>query len=120
MKLYLDDNLAGKGLEAHLVKAGHSVVRSHQAGLLGASDARHLAHAIRIGLVALTNDWKDFEDLHYLILAAVGRHPGVITVRYDSDPSRDMKPTAIVKALGKLESSGIPLANELVMLNHWR
>jgi predicted nuclease of predicted toxin-antitoxin system len=120
MKVYLDDNLADKSLEAMLIKGGHAVVRSAAAGLLGASDPRHLAYAIRAGLVMLTSDWEDFEDLHHLILAAAGTHPGILTVRYESDPTRNMRPHHIVKALGKLERSGAILRNDLIVLNHWR
>jgi hypothetical protein len=31
-----------------------------------------------------------------------------------------MKPPNIVRAIGKLEASGLPIANELHVLNHWR
>jgi predicted nuclease of predicted toxin-antitoxin system len=120
MNLYLDDNLADRSLETLLVKAGHMVVRSHHVGLLGATDPRHLAHAIRAGLVTLTSDWKDFEDLHQLVLAARGSHSGIVTVRFDNDPTRDLKPKQIVKALGKLERAGTPVVNDLIVLNHWR
>ena|SRR5579862_1232840 len=120
MNLYLDDNLASALLEVLLGKAGHVVERSHHAGLMGSSDPRHLAHAIRAGLVSLTSDWEDFEDLHYLVLAAGGRYPGIIAVRFDNDPTRDLKPKEIVKALGKLQRSNLPLTNDFVILNHWR
>jgi hypothetical protein len=120
MNVYLDDNLADKSLEAMLIKGGHTVVRSAAAGLLGVSDARHLAYAIHAGLVRLTSDWEDFEDLHHLVVAAAGSHPGIVTVRYGSDSARNMKSHHIVKALGKLERSGAALGNDLIVLNHWR
>jgi hypothetical protein len=31
-----------------------------------------------------------------------------------------MTPRGIVVAIGKLESSGAPLVNQLYVLNHWR
>jgi predicted nuclease of predicted toxin-antitoxin system len=120
MKVYLDDNLVAKSLGAMLTKGGHHVVRSNDVGLSGATDPKHLAHAIRTGLVALTSDWQDFEDLHELVLAAGGTHPGIVVVRFDNDPTRDLKPKQIVKALGKLERSGAPLLNQLIVLNQWR
>src|SRR5262245_536286 len=107
MNLYIDDNLADKSLEAMLVKDGHVVVRSHQAGLLGASDAKHLGYAIRAKLIALTSDREDFKDLHELVLTAGGNHPGIVVVRFDNDPTRDLKPKQMVKALSKLERSGM-------------
>jgi predicted nuclease of predicted toxin-antitoxin system len=120
MNLYLDDNLAGKMLDLLLTKAGHNVVQSHGANLSSATDPKHLTYAIGASLILLTNDWEDFEDLHVLVLAAGGSHPGIITVRYDNDSGRDMKPAQIVKAIGKLERSGMTTTNELVILNHWR
>jgi predicted nuclease of predicted toxin-antitoxin system len=120
MNFYLDDSLASKSLEALLVKSGHRALRSQQANLLGANDARHLGYAIGAHLITLTSDWEDFEDLHQLILIAGGTHPGIITVRFENDKTRDMRPAQIVRALSRLERSGIPLSSELIILNHWR
>jgi predicted nuclease of predicted toxin-antitoxin system len=120
VNVYLDDNLADKLLEALLIKSGHTVIRSSAAGLQGASDPRHLAYAIQAELVTLTSDWEDSEDLHQLILAAGGAHPGIVTVRYSNDPTRNMKAHHIVKALSKLERSGAALGNDVTVLNHWR
>src|SRR5580765_800367 len=99
MNFYLDDNLAGLTLEALLVKAKHTVVRSHQANLLGARDPIHLAYAIRASLISLTRDWEDFQDLHKLIVAADGNHPGIVAVLFDNNRATDMTPKDIVKAL---------------------
>ncbi|HYV37533.1 MAG TPA: DUF5615 family PIN-like protein [Gemmataceae bacterium] len=120
MKFYLDDNLAGRKLETLLANAKHVVVRPQQANLAGATDPAHLTYAIGAGLVSLTRDWEDFEDLHKLIAAAGGHHPGIVAVRFDNDRRHDMKPKDIVKALGKLDRSGMVMLNEYVILNHWR
>jgi predicted nuclease of predicted toxin-antitoxin system len=120
MKVYLDDNLAAQLLATLLQKAGHDVVRPVDVGLAGASDARHLEHAIRHGLVALTRDRDDFRELHQLVLTAGGTHPGLLVVRYDNDPTRDMKPRHIVSAIRNLEQAGYDLTNQLEILNHWR
>jgi predicted nuclease of predicted toxin-antitoxin system len=120
MKIYLDDNLDDLTLATLLLKAGHVVVRPADAGLVGATDTRHLTHAVRQGLVLLTADRDDFRDLHNLVLAVTGSHPGILVVRYDNDVKRDMRPKDIVTAVGKLERSGLVLANVLVILNQWR
>jgi predicted nuclease of predicted toxin-antitoxin system len=120
MKFYLDDNLTGKNLAAMLVKAGHSIVRPIDVSLSGNSDARHLQYAIEHSLVSLTSDRRDFRDLHYLILAAGGKHPGILVVRFDNDPTRDMRPKHIVSAMGKLQRSGFSTASQLIILNQWR
>ena len=120
MKVYLDDNLAGKRLLGLLRKNGHTVARPADYGLVGVSDARHLEKAIREDLVSLTKDRDDFGDLHRLILTSGGGHPGILVVRFEKDPKKDMKPKHIAAAIAKLEKSGISVKNDLVVLNHWR
>jgi predicted nuclease of predicted toxin-antitoxin system len=120
MDLYLDDNLDDTKLADLLRKAGHSVVRPADAGLIGASDVRHLAYAIANGFTILTSDREDFRDLHDLLRAAGGAHPGILVVRFDNDATRDMKPKQIVSAIGKLERSGVDWVNDLIVLNQWR
>jgi hypothetical protein len=41
--------------------------------------------------VLMTRDYDDFLDLHDLVQATHGRHSGVMVVRSDNDPARDMK-----------------------------
>jgi hypothetical protein len=79
-----------------------------------------LAHAIQHGLCLLTANHKDFDDLHMLIQAAGGKHAGILIVRYDNDVGRDMKSKDVVIAVGKLERSGLEVANQTHILNHWR
>jgi predicted nuclease of predicted toxin-antitoxin system len=120
MKIYLDDNRAGRALVNLLVKAGHTVVRPVDVGLAGKSDACHLEHAVHEGLVLLTADRVDYWDLHQLILTSGGDHPGILVVRYQNDPARDMKAKHIAAAVTKLEQSGMACANQIVVLNQWR
>ncbi len=118
--LYLGDNHADRRLAGLLVKGGHTVVRPADVGLSGARDPRHLEYAVRAGLTVLTADQGDFQDLHRLIQATGGRHSGILLVHYDNDSRRDMKPPHIVAAVGKLEHSEAPMANQVVILNQWR
>jgi predicted nuclease of predicted toxin-antitoxin system len=120
MRLYLDDNILDQRLASLLQKAGHQVWLSNQMGMAGRSDPRHLELAIQQGLVLLTCDHVDFFDLHDLVRTSGGSHSGILTVRLDNDPKRDMKPRAIIRAIAKLEASGVPIANEFHVLNHWR
>jgi predicted nuclease of predicted toxin-antitoxin system len=120
MRIYLDDNLTDRTLAALLVEAGHTVVQPAAAGLTGASDPRHLEYAIRQGLAVLTSDRDDFRDLHQLVLTSGGGHPGIMVVRFENNPARDMKPKHIVAAIGKLVRFGSPVANQFIVLNQWR
>src|SRR6266568_4894145 len=119
MNIYLDDNLTDRVLAGLLARAGHTVVRPADVDLTGATDVRHMNHAVRARLVFLTADDEDFHDLHALILGASGTHLGILLVRYDNDPKRDMKPHHIVRAIRKMEQAGYETTNELVILNHW-
>jgi hypothetical protein len=103
-----------------LGKAGHRVVTPASVGLSGADDAEHLLHAVRQSLVLLTRNHDDYRVLHLLVLATGGRHPGMFVVRRDNDPTRDMKDRDIVRAIANLEAAGVPIENELHVLNHWR
>src|SRR5262245_10553804 len=120
MRLYLDDNITDRRVVAQLQRMGHVVRLPAAAGYSGASDARHLAYAIREGYVLLTQNYQDFLDLHDLILAAGGHHRGLLFLYTEHDPTRDMTPRRIAVAITKLEATGVPLANQVYVLNHWR
>jgi hypothetical protein len=120
MNLYLDDDSAKASLVRLLRTGGHQVVIPADAGLDGVSDARHLTHTVQQHLVLLTRNHDDYEDLHLLIHATSGSHPGLLVVRSDNDPNRDMKDGDIARAIANLERAGVPVINEFHVLNHWR
>ena len=119
MLLYLDDDSIHRVVVALLRKAGHDIVLPADAGLSGADDPVHLTHAIRTGRPLFSFNHDDFEQLHILIETAGGHHPGVLIVRRDND-KRDLKPHEIVKALANFIVSGNQLADQFVILNHYR
>ena len=120
MRIYVDEDLAGGVLIPLLQKAGHDVEGPAAAGMLGRSDPVQLTHAIHEGRVCLSANYRDFEDLHLLIQEATGRHAGVLVVRQENNPARDLRPKGIVAAIRKLEAAGVPIANEYIILNQWR
>ena len=120
MRLYLDDDSASPLVARLLAQAGHDAVLPTDAGMASAEDPVHLTFAIREGRVLLTGNHDDFEDLHDLIMQGHGHHPGIIVVRRDNDPRRDLSPRGIVLALGNLLAANVPLADQFVILNHWR
>jgi predicted nuclease of predicted toxin-antitoxin system len=120
MRLYLDDDIASVHLARLLRKAGHDVRLPSEAGLSGESDAVHLAYAVRENRVCLTRNYDDFQDLHKLILEVKGHHPGILVVRRDNDPRRNLTPGGIVRAIGNLVAANIVLVDEYQTLNHWR
>ena len=120
MRIYLDDNTTDSRLVTELRKRGHDVVEPTDAFLGGASDARHFVYAIEKRLVILTRDADDFRNLHLIVIASRGEHPGIFLVRFDNDPTKDMKPGGMAAAVDRIDASGLPLSNQLFVLNHWR
>lgn len=120
MNIYLDDNTCKALLATLLRKAGYHVTVPSDVGTDGISDARHFLYAITHDLLVLTKDHNDFEDLHFVVQATHGQHPGILAIRSDNDTRRDMKDRDIVRAIGNLERAGVPVANEFHVLNHWR
>jgi hypothetical protein len=120
MRLYLDEDLASALFAKLLQKAGHDVSTPTATGTLGKSDAVQLTCAIHERQACLSRNYEDFEELHLLVAEAQGHHFGILIVRQENDPTRDLTPKGIVAALRKLEASGLPLDNEYVVLNHWK
>lgn len=120
MKLLLDENTSDLRLASRLEARGHEPVLAIDVGLMSVSDARVLSLAIAQALPVLTRDAEDFTDLHDLIMTAGGHHPGVLIVRFDNDPRHNLTDRAIASAISKLESSGIPIADQTHVLNQWR
>jgi predicted nuclease of predicted toxin-antitoxin system len=120
MRLYLDDDSAERLLVHLLRKAGHDPQVPADIGMEGQEDPVHLTHAIREDRILLSRNHDDFRDLHNLIMQARGHHPGMLIVRRDNDPTRDMKPTGIARALRKLIAAGLSFVDEFHILNQWR
>ena len=105
MNLYLDDDSADPLLARLLRQAGHDVQLPQDVGRMGSHDAVHLRYAIDSGRIILSHNHRDFQFLHDLVVDAQGHHPGILVVRKDNDPSRDLKPAGIVRAIRNLEAA---------------
>jgi hypothetical protein len=120
MRIYVDEDLSGGHLIRLLRNAGHEIETAGGAAMLGRSDPGQFTYAIHEARVCLTANYRDYEELHLLVRQAGGNHPGVLVVRQDNDPTRDLSPKGIVAAIRKLETAAVPITNEYVVLNHWR
>jgi predicted nuclease of predicted toxin-antitoxin system len=120
MRLYLDDDSASALLTRLLRQAGHDVRLPSDAGTAGEDDPVHFAEAIREDRVLLTHNHHDFEDLHNLLMVGKGHHRGVLVVRKDNNPKRDLDEKGIVRAIAKLLAAGVELVDHFHVLNHWR
>lgn len=120
MRLYLDDDSARSLLVKLLIRAGHDVQTPAQANTTGFSDPQHLIHTISNDRVLVSGNHRDFAVLHDLVLQSSGHHPGILVVRKDNDQVRDLSPRGIEIAIRNLVASGMPIADQLIVLNHWR
>jgi hypothetical protein len=120
MRLYLDDDAASALLTKLLRKSEHDVQIPADIGASGAPDPLHLTSSIADNRACLTKNHDDFWLLHNLIQLAQGRHPGIFVVRQDNDPTRDLTPKGIVRAIRKCEAAGVPVENQFIILNQWR
>jgi hypothetical protein len=120
MNLYLDDDSASRLLARLLSQAGHAVQLPADVNMSGASDPSHLTHTIRESHVLLTANYDDFEELHDRVMQATGHHPGILIIRKENNPKRDLTPRGIVHAIRNLEDADLPTADQFVILNHWR
>ncbi|MGZ3472475.1 MAG: DUF5615 family PIN-like protein [Isosphaeraceae bacterium] len=120
MRSLVDENLSSPRPASPLRAQGHDPVLASDVGLLSVTDARVLIFAIAQALPVLTRDSEDFEDLHDLVMAAVGHHPGILIVRFDNDPRHNLTDRGIATAISKLESSGVPIRDRIHVLNQWR
>ena len=87
---------------------------------MSVSDARVLARAVAQDRPVLTRDHEDFADLNDLVMAVGGHHADILVVRFDNDPRHNLTERGIATALGNLGSSGIAVADQMHLLNHWR
>jgi predicted nuclease of predicted toxin-antitoxin system len=120
VRVLLDENMSSRRLAARLHSAGHSAVLANDVGLASAALAWVLIWAVARACPVLTRDHEDFAALHNLVAAVGGHHAGIIVVRFDNDPRRNLCERTIATALGNLESSGVVVADGNHVLNHWR
>ena len=120
MKVYLDDCVLDERLEVELTRAGFELSTSLSAGIAGARDHLHLDYAAANDCLLLTKNPRDFEALHSAWRRRGKAHSGIALIYQDNVKGKDMRPSEIVSALQNLVSSGLPIANEIHTLNHWR
>lgn len=120
MRLYLDDCADDDELVAFLTRAQHEVHTPRTEGTRGNRDPDHLRHAAGRSYTLITSNPADFRQLHDAWRAQGLRHAGILLICQDNIKGKDMEPADIVRAIGNLLASGLPIANELHVLNHWR
>jgi hypothetical protein len=119
MNLYIDDDTGDRKLVGLLRKASHTVVLPYEVNRAGESDTPHHLFAVQQKLILVSRNRRDFQALHDLVIATGGSHPGIFIVCFDNDRTRDIKFKGIATSINKVERSGIPCENQVVILNQW-
>lgn len=120
MQIYPDDCADANDLATMLRDAGHQVYTPRTERNLGIPDPSHLAYAATHGFALVTKNPRDFRNLHAEWQRLGRRHAGILLVYMDNILGKDMEPADIVTALQNLLATGLPIDNELHVLNHWR
>lgn len=120
MDLYLDDDSADQLLARLLRNAGHGVVLPTDVGRVGSPDPVHLREAIRHGCALISRNHDDFLWLHELVAESRGHHPGVVILRRENNPKRDLTAHGIARAIANLAAAGVELTDQFMILNQWR
>lgn len=118
--LYLDDCADDDRLIACLQNAGYTVISPRQVGTRHVDDDVHLEYAAQHDYVLVTYDTDDFLGWHATWQAQGRTHSGIFLIYRENIKSKDMMPPDIVRAIGNLLASGLPIANGVHVLNHWR
>ncbi|MGB6450233.1 MAG: DUF5615 family PIN-like protein [Steroidobacteraceae bacterium] len=95
---------------------GHDVVASGELDKNGTPDPEVFDLAQSLARVLLTHNAEDFCDLH----RERPDHRGIMAVYRDADPRKNMNRARIAAAIRRLETSGVTIAREFHVLNHWR
>lgn len=120
MICYLDDALDHDLLIRVATARGHRLISPRSINPSGKHDALHFLNAVSNKMPIITRDADDFEALHDFALGIGGHHFGLITVPDETQQRKNMAAKEIARALTNLESAGVPLADQLVVLNHYR
>ena len=116
LRLLLDEDAQDKDLVKQLRSTGHDVMTVNELRLRTLDDREILRAAWADHRLLVTYNVDDFRNLH----AAGVNHSGIAVICRDADPSKDMSISDIVRALGNIEASGIPVSAQLLILNHWQ
>ena len=118
--IYLDDCSDHNRLIHSLTQAGHTVISPRTADTTGWNDPDHLEYAATHGYLLLTHNPSDFLRLHRDWQEQGRTHSGIFVIYRDNNVRKDMSYADTVRAIANLLASGLPIVNEIYILNQWR
>lgn len=115
LRLLVDEDTQAHLLVEMLRTGGHDLLTVSEANLTAKPDQTVLNFARSQQRVLLTRNCDDFLILH----EADPAHSGILAVYQDAAPRKAMNYTAIVRAIANLESTGLPLSGQFIVLNQY-
>ena len=116
MRILADEDSQARAQLNILRSDGHDVVAIGELEKNGTPDEEVFDLAQSLERVLLTHNTEDFHELH---LERPG-HRGIMAVYRDADPRKNMNHAQIAAAIRRLETSGVTIAGDFHVLNHWR
>jgi hypothetical protein len=113
LTIYLDDCSDDDDRILFLTQAGHTVISPRTTGTKDSKDPEHLEYATTHGYVLLTPNPVDFRRLHRDWQAKGRAHSGIFLIYQENNVRKDMDHPDIVRAIGNLLASGLPIVNEI-------
>ena len=92
IQLLVDEDTQSRRLLQLLLDAGHDVVTVSDEGLEGSPDDAVLDRARELGRALLTQNVRDFRELH----EANAEHPGILCIFHERNRSKDLSYADIV------------------------
>ena len=118
--IYLDDCSDHNRLIHSLTQSGHTVISPRTVNTKGWADPDHLEYASTHGYILLTHNPADFRRLHRDWQKQGRTHSGIFVIYRDNNVRKDMSYADTVRAITNLFASGLPIVNEIYLLNQWR
>lgn len=115
LRLLVDEDTQAHLLVELLRADGHDVLTVSEASLTAKPDLRVLNFARCEQRVLLTRNCDDFLILH----EANPVHAGILAIYQDATPRKTMNYTTIVRTIANLESTGLLLQGQFIVLNHY-
>lgn len=115
LRLLVDEDTQARLLVEMLRADGHDVLTVSEANLIAKPDATVLNFARSQQRVLLTRNCDDFLILH----EADSAHSGILAIYQDAAPRKAMNYAAIVRAIANLETTGLPLPKQFIVLNQY-
>jgi predicted nuclease of predicted toxin-antitoxin system len=116
LRILVDEDSQARSQLNVLRGDGHDVVAVGELDKNGTPDSEVFELAQLLERMLLTHNTEDFHELH----RERPEHRGIMAVFRDADPRKNMSHAHVAAAIRQLEASGVAIAGDFHVLNHWR